>query len=173
VCTKENPALVLSTLRAAIQQVNPELVMTRVSTGEELVAQSFAGQHFATLLMFVFAALGTVLAAIGLYGVLTYVVSERTQEIGIRIALGAERGDVLGMVLRQGMALVAVGMVAGLMGALALGGLMRSLLFNVSPTDPATFVTIAMLLGAVALLACWLPARRATRTNPMEALRYE
>ena len=84
-----------------------------------------------------------------------------------------QRGDVLGMVLRQGMLLVAVGMVTGLIAALAVGRLMRSLLFNVSPTDPATFVTIVILLCAVALLACWLPARRATRTNPMEALRYE
>jgi predicted permease len=171
--TKENPAAVLPALRAAIQKVNPELVMTRVSTGEQIVAHSLAGQRFAALLMFVFAALGTLLAAVGLYGVLSYCVSQRVQEIGIRMALGAQRRDVLGMVLRQGMVLVAVGMVTGLMGALAFGRLMRSLLFNVSPADPATFVTIAMLLCAVALLACWLPARRATRTNPITALRYE
>ena len=171
--TKENPTAVLPAIRAAIQKVNPELVMTRVSAAEQIVAHSLAGQRFATLLMFVFAALGTLLAAVGLYGVLTYAVSQRIQEIGIRMALGAQRGDVLGMVLRQGMVLVAVGMVTGLIAAVAFGGLMRSLLFNVSPTDPATFVTIAMLLCAVALLACWLPARRATRTNPMEALRYE
>jgi len=171
--TKEKPALVLPALRAAIQQLNPELVMTRVSTAEELVAQSFAGQRFATLLMFVFAVLGTALAAVGLYGVLTYAVSERTQEIGIRMALGAQRGDVLRMVLRQGMLLVALGIVTGLMGAQGFGRLMRSLLFNVSPTDPATLATIALLLSAVALLACWLPARRATKVDPMEALRYE
>jgi putative ABC transport system permease protein len=171
--TQENPAVVLPALRAAIQQVNPELVMTRVSTAEELVAQSFSGQRFATLLMFVFAALGTLLAAVGLYGVLTYAVSQRVQEIGIRMALGAQRADVLGMVLRQGMTLVAVGMVTGLIAALAFGRLMGSLLFNVSPTDPATFVTIAILLCAVALLACWLPARRAATVDPMEALRYE
>jgi putative ABC transport system permease protein len=171
--TEENPAAVLPAIRTAIQNVNPELVMTRMSTAEQIVAHSLAGQRFATLLMFVFAALGTLLAAVGLYGVLTYSVSQRVQEIGIRMALGAQRGNVLGMVLRQGMVLVAVGMVTGLMGALAVGRLMRSLLFNVSPTDPASFVTIAMLLCAIALLACWLPARRATRTNPMEALRYE
>ena len=171
--TKENPAVVLPALRAAIQQMNPELVMTCVFTAEELVARSFAGQRFATLLMFVFAALGTVLAAVGLYGVLTYAVSERTQEIGIRMALGAQRGDVLRMVLRQGMLLVALGIVTGLMGAQGFGRLMRSLLFNVSPTDPATLATIALLLSAVALLACWLPARRATKVDPMEALRHE
>ena len=171
--TAANPAAVLPALRAAIQKVNPELLMTRVSTAEQIVARSFAGQRFATLLMFVFAALGTLLAAVGLYGVLTYAVSQRTQEIGIRMALGAQRGDVLGMVLRQGMALVALGLIAGLTGAMTFGRLLRSLLFNVSPTDPLTFAAMTALLLAVALLACYIPARRATRVDPMEALRHE
>ncbi len=171
--TKENPTVVLPAMRSAISQANPELVMTRVSTTEQIVAQSFAGERFATLLMFVFAALGTLLAAVGLYGVLTYAVTQRTQEIGIRMALGAQRGDVLGMVLRQGMGLVALGSIGGLTGAVALGRLMQSLLFNVSATDPLTFAAITVLLFAVALLACWLPARRATKVDPMEALRYE
>jgi ABC-type antimicrobial peptide transport system permease subunit len=171
--TKENPIGILPALRAAIQNVNPELLMTRVSTPEQIVARSFAGERFGTLLMFVFAAVGTLLAAVGLYGVLTYAVSQRTQEIGIRMALGAQRGDVLGMILRQGMLLVALGIAVGLAGAVAFGRLMRSLLFNVSPNDPLTFATITLLLSAVALLACWLPARRATKVNPMEALRYE
>ena len=170
--TKENPVAMLPALRAAIQNVNPELLMTRVSTTEQIVARSFASERFATLLMFVFAALGTLLAAVGLYGVLTYAVSQRTQEVGIRMALGAQRGDVLGMVLRQGMRLVALGIVAGLAVALVFGRVMRSLLFNVSPNDPLTFATITLLLSAVALLACWLPARRATKIDPIEALRY-
>jgi putative ABC transport system permease protein len=171
--TKENPIAIMAAIRAAIKEANPELVMTRVATGEQIVDRSLAGQRFATLLMFVFAALGTLLAAVGLYGVLTYAVSQRSQEIGIRMALGAQHRHVLRMVLRQGMAVVAVGIAAGLVGGLALGRLMRSQLFNVSPADPATFVIIAVLLSAVGFLSCWLPARRATQVDPMEALRHE
>jgi len=168
-----NPMALLPAIRAAVQQVNPELLMTRVSTAEQIVAHSFAGQRFATLLMFVFAALGTLLAAVGLYAVLTYAVSQRTREIGIRMALGAQRRGLLGMILRQGMAPVALGMAAGLTGAVVFGRVIRSLLFNVSPTDPLTFTVISVLLVMIALLACWLPARRATKVDPMEALRYE
>lgn len=168
-----NPIALLPAIRAAIQQVNAELLMTGVFTAEEIVARSLAGQRFATFLMFVFAALGTVLAALGLYGVLTYAVSQRTQEIGIRMALGAQSGDVLGMVLRQGMLLVALGIIIGLACAVGFGRAMQSLLFNVSPTDPLTLVVISFLLCTVALLACWLPARRAARVDPMEALKEE
>ncbi|HZO86634.1 MAG TPA: ADOP family duplicated permease [Verrucomicrobiae bacterium] len=171
--TKENPIAIMAAIRAAIKEADPELVMTRVATGEQIVDRSLAGQRFATLLMLVFAALGTLLAAVGLYGVLTYAVSQRSQEIGIRVALGAQHRHVLRMVLRQGMTVVAVGIAAGLVGGLALGRLMRSQLFNVSPADPATFVIIAVLLSAVGFFSCWLPARRATQVDPMEALRHE
>jgi len=171
--TKENPIAIMAAIRAAIKEADPELVMTRVATGEQIVDRSLAGQRFATLLMLFFAALGTLLAAVGLYGVLTYAVSQRTQEIGIRRALGAQHRHVLRMVLRQGMTVVAVGIAAGLVGGLALGRLMRSQLFNVSPADPATFVIIAVLLSAVGFFSCWLPARRATQVDPMEALRHE
>ena len=114
-----------------------------------------------------------VLAAIGLYGVLTYTVTQRTREIGIRTALGAQRPDVIGLVFRQGMKLTGLGILIGLAGAFVLTGLIRSLLFDVAPTDSLTFAVIPVMLAMVALLACWLPARRAAKVDPMEALRYE
>jgi ABC-type antimicrobial peptide transport system permease subunit len=120
-----------------------------------------------------FGALAVVLAAIGLYGVLAHTVAQRSREIGIRMALGARTQDVLVLVLRQGMTLVLIGIAVGLAGALALARLLSGLLFGITPTDPVTFTVVPLLLGAVALAACWLPARRATKVDPMEALRCE
>ena len=131
----------------------------------------FATPRLTGFLLGVFAAIALALAAVGIYGVLAYLVSQRTQEIGIRVALGADRSQVLGMVLRQGLSLAAAGIVAGLFGAFALTRLMGSLLYEVRPNDPMTFVAVAAALLLIALLASFLPARRATRVSPMIALR--
>lgn len=125
------------------------------------------------LLLSVFAVIAVFLAAVGLYGVVAYSVSLRTQEIGVRMAIGAQRGDVLGLIVGGGMKLAAIGVALGLAGALALSGLIRSLLFSVTPLDPASYVVTAAGLLGVAALACYLPARRATRVDPIVALRQE
>ncbi len=140
---------------------------------EESVTGLSEDERFSTLLLAAFAGLAALLASVGIYGVMSYTVTQRTQEIGIRLALGAQMGDVLKLILRQGLALAAVGIAIGLAGALALTGVMENLLFEVSATDPVIFVSIPVLLLAVALLACWIPARRASRVDPMIALRYE
>src|SRR5205085_1809158 len=137
------------------------------------IARSVAPQRFVTMLLMLFAGIALLLAAVGIYGVMSYTVAQRTHEIGIRIALGAQTGDVLWLVVGQGMRLAVIGLATGLIAALALTRLMQTLLFNISASDPITFVAIALLLGSVALLACYLPARRAAKVDPMVALRYE
>jgi putative ABC transport system permease protein len=125
------------------------------------------------LLLTIFAASALVLAAIGIYGLMAYSVEQRTQEIGIRVALGAAPGDVSRMIVRQGMGLALAGVIVGSVAAFGLSRVMQSLIFGVSTTDPVTFVSVAALLSFVAFLATWLPARRATRVDPIVALRYE
>jgi len=138
-----------------------------------LLARSLSRARFSMTLLSIFAGLALVLSAVGIYGVMAYNVVQRTREIGIRLALGAARSDVLAMVLLGGGRLIALGILLGLAGALGMNYLLRSQLYGVSPTDPITYIGVALILGLVALLASYVPARRATRVDPLVALRYE
>jgi ABC-type antimicrobial peptide transport system permease subunit len=140
---------------------------------DQIVARSVADRRFALELLGVFAVLALLLAAIGIYGVMSYSFSQRTHEIGIRVALGAQQLDILRMALREGMRIVAIGLAAGLIGAAIVTRVFRSMLFEVGPADPTTFLSVAAILASVALVACYLPAQRATRVDPLTALREE
>jgi putative ABC transport system permease protein len=171
--TGVEPLSLSEQVRQALWKVDADQPMWKIRTVEFLVNRSVADRKFLLALMGLFASLALVLTTIGLYGVISYLVKQRTQEIGIRIALGAQMHDILQMVLKQGMILVLTGVALGLLTAWLTTRLMAGLLFQVSATDPATFAVIVALLVAVALLACFLPARRATKVDPLVALRYE
>jgi predicted permease len=171
--TNGEPTSLTGAVRGAIQKVDKDLPVFRVTTMERLVADSLAQRRFSMFLLGVFASVALILAIVGLYGVMSYSVTQRTHEIGIRIALGASTLDVLKMVVGQGMLLAFIGVGIGLVASFLLTRAMSSLLFGVSATDPLTFVGISLLLALVAFLACYIPARRATRVDPMTALRYE
>jgi putative ABC transport system permease protein len=167
------PESLRAAVRHAIRQLDGEQLIWDSKTMEQLLAESVSRRRFNMLLLGIFAALALVLAAVGIYGVMSYSVTQRTHEIGIRIALGAQTRDVLRLVVRQGMMLTLIGVALGLTAAFAVTRVMASLLYGVTPTDALTYGAVAVLLVAVALLACLIPARRAMKVDPMEALRYE
>jgi putative ABC transport system permease protein len=162
-----------SAAQNAVWSVNKDVPLASVRTMQDLIANSVQRRKFSMFLLSIFAAVAMLLAAIGLYGVMSYSVAQRTHEIGIRMALGARRPDVLALVVKQGMALALMGIAAGAMISLAMTRLISGMLFGITATDPLTFAGVAALLGAVAFLANYLPARRASRVDPMVALRYE
>lgn len=171
--TQGDPNSLAGVVRGVVKNADGNLPIFRVRTMDQFVADSMAQRRFAMLLIGIFAGLALLLAAIGLYGVMAYSVTQRTHELGLRMALGAQASDVLKLVVKQGMLLAMIGLGIGVIGALLLSRLMKTLLFNVSATDPLIFVAIAAALAAVALIACFFPARRATKVDPMVALRYE
>jgi putative ABC transport system permease protein len=171
--TASEPQSVIGALRSQFQQLDANLPVYSVRTMTEHMALPLFPARVAAMLLGSFGVLALILAAIGIFGVMSYSVSQRTREIGIRMALGANSGGILKLVVGHGLKLIVLGMGIGLAGAFAGTRLMSSLLYGLSATDSATFVVIALLLTGVALLACYVPARRATKVDPMVALRYE
>jgi putative ABC transport system permease protein len=171
--TTDDPMKMVAAIRHEVQAIDQDLPLTGIKTMDQYLSESIANPRFQSRVLSLFAAIALLLAAVGLYGVMSYSVAQRTHEIGVRMALGARSSDVLKLVVGKGLRLTLIGIAIGLVVAVALTRLLASLLFGVSTTDPATFVIIALLLISVALLACYLPARRATKVDPMVALRYE
>ncbi len=171
--TSVEPESLATPVQAAIWQIEKNAPIARVATMRRILWDAVAHPRFNALLLGIFSAVALALAAVGIYGVMSYATAQRTHEIGIRLALGARTNNVLALIIGQGMSLALVGVAIGLAASLALTRLMKDLLFSVKPADPATFVFISLLLIGVALLACWIPARRATKVDPMVALRHE
>ena len=171
--THDDPAAVMTSVRRAVSELDPGAVIYSVETMDAVLSNSLAARRLSMLLLGAFAILALTLACIGLYGVLSYLVGQRTREIGVRMALGAQRADVLRLILRQGVAMALAGVGLGMILSLGLTRLMSSQLFGVTPHDPLTFAGVGLLLIAVSLLACVVPALRAARVDPMAALRYE
>jgi putative ABC transport system permease protein len=171
--TAAAPLGVAGAVRSVVRQLDPTLPVANVRPMTEVVATALATPRLTGFLLGAFAAIALALAAVGIYGVLAYLVSQRTQEIGIRLAIGADRREVLKMILRQGVILAVGGIAAGVGAALLLTRLMQSLLYEITPSDPITFVVVGVVLFVVALVASYLPAWRATRVSPLIALRTQ
>jgi putative ABC transport system permease protein len=171
--TAVEPASLAPDVRRIVAEVDKSAPVSEVKTMEHIVSESVTQPRFNLFLLGLFGGIALLLSAAGIYGVTAYSVTQRTHEFGIRMALGAQVGDVLRMILGQGMLLIVAGIVVGLVASFALTRLMKSLVFGVSVTDPLTFVAITLLLSVVALIACYIPARRATKVDPLVALRYE
>jgi putative ABC transport system permease protein len=167
------PSALVGAVRGAIADIDPNLAMAQVRTLQEILDHASEQMGFTMVLLAIAATVALMLGVVGIYGVMSYVVSQRTGEIGVRLALGAEPASVAGMIVRQGGFVALAGLAAGLVTAFASSRLIASLLYGVSPRDPGVFATATLTLLAVALLACWLPARRAARLSPVEALRTE
>ncbi len=171
--TASDPLSLTAMVKSQIQTIEKDIPINDLKTMQQLLAESISGRRFNMLLLTLFAAVALMLAVVGIYGVMSYTVTQRTHEIGVRVAIGAEPLDVFRMVIKQGMTLATIGVVFGLLGAFALTRLMTTMLFGVEPTDPTTFLGIAALLTGVSLVACCIPGRRATKVDPLVALRYE
>jgi putative ABC transport system permease protein len=166
-------AVMAASIRNQMRAIEPNEPVGQIVTMDERLSKSIAGRRFQMLLFSLFAGVALVIATVGIYGVTSYAVSQRTQEIGIRMALGAQASDVLRMVVWRGVRLTLIGVALGLAAALALTRVMENLLFEVSPTDPTTFALIASFVVGVALIASYIPARRATKVDPLQALRHQ
>jgi putative ABC transport system permease protein len=171
--TSVEPYSLIGAIKKEIRAIDKDQPIAQVQTLGDKLSDSLAPQRFTLLLLGIFSLIALLLASAGIYGVMSYAVTQRTHEIGIRMALGAQMSDVLKLVVKGGMTLTLIGVAIGLAGAVALTRLMSNLLFGVTPTDPLTFVCISLGLTLVALLACYIPARRATKVDPLVALRYE
>jgi putative ABC transport system permease protein len=171
--TSLEPASLTASVREAVRQCDPDLPIFNVKTMSQIVTEATAKLRFAMLSLGAFALAGLILSSLGIYGVMSYIVEQRTHEIGVRMALGAQSRDVLKLVIRQGMILVLIGIPIGTAAALGLAVMLAGLLFGFTPFDPLTFTLVPLLLALVALLACYIPARQATKVDPMVALRWE
>ena len=168
-----DPAAIMKRVRRGVERIDPRQVIYGVQTLDDVVARSLAARRLSMILLGMFAALALLLACVGIYGVISYLVGQRTREIGLRMALGAQRSDVIRLVLGEGARMALLGVVVGIGGAFAMTRLMANQLFGITAQDPLTFVAVGTLLTLVALFACYLPARRAVHVDPLVALRRD